>query len=86
MQDGNSRESYDPITLACGIYLDKSVVSKTLARVEAEGTLQRIQGKHAIRLEIPELHSRGRSKSEKRPDLPVMYKFTDSVKEYRRIR
>lgn len=86
MQDGNSRESYDPIILPSGVYLNKSVVSKTLAKLEAEGFLQRIQGKHTIWLEFPESPSRRRSKSEKRPGLPVMYKFTDSVKEYCRIR
>ena len=48
MQDGNSRESYDPIILPSGVCLNKSVVSKTLAKLEAEGFLQRIQGKHTI--------------------------------------
>ncbi len=85
MQDG-SRERYDPITLPSVVYLDKSVVSKTLAKLEADGILQRMQGTHTIRLEFPELHSRGGSKSEKRPGLPVMYKFTDSVKDCRIIR
>ena len=48
MQDGNSRESYDTIILPSGVYLDKSVVSKTLAKLEAERISQRIQGKHTI--------------------------------------
>jgi hypothetical protein len=65
MQDG-SRERYDPITLSSEVYLNKSVVSKTLAKLEADGILQRILGKHTIRLEFPELHFRGRLKSEKK--------------------
>lgn len=48
MQDASSRESYDPITLPSRVYLNKSVVSKTPAKLEAEGILQRIQGKHTI--------------------------------------
>jgi predicted transcriptional regulator len=47
MQDG-SRERYDPITLPSEVYLDKSVVSKTLAKLEADGILQKKQGNHII--------------------------------------
>ena len=65
MQDG-THERYDPITLPSEVYLNKSVVSKTLAKLEADVILRRIQGKHTIRLEFPELHSRGRSKSKKK--------------------
>ena len=42
MHDG-TRERYDPITLPSEVYLNKSVVSKTLAKLEADGILQRIQ-------------------------------------------
>lgn len=38
MQDG-SHELYDPITLPPEAYLNKSVVSKTLAKLEAERIL-----------------------------------------------
>ena len=45
MQDG-SRERYDSITLPYEVYLNKSVVSKKLAKLEADGIHQRIQSKH----------------------------------------
>jgi hypothetical protein len=44
MQDG-SRDRYDPITLPSEVYLNKSVVSKTLAKLEIERILQSIQDK-----------------------------------------
>jgi hypothetical protein len=44
MQDG-SRDPYDPITLPSEVYLNKSVVSKTLAKLETERILQSIQDK-----------------------------------------
>ena len=53
MQDGG-RESYDPITLPSKVYLNKSVVSKTLAKLEAEGILQRYQ-KHTISIGVPRI-------------------------------
>ena len=42
MHDG-TRERCNPITLSSKVYLNKSVVSKTLAKLEADGILQRIQ-------------------------------------------
>lgn len=42
MHDG-IRERCNPITLSSKVYLNKSVVSKTLAKLEADGILQRIQ-------------------------------------------
>jgi hypothetical protein len=44
MQDG-SRDRYDPITLPSEVYLNKSVVSKALAKLETESILQSIQDK-----------------------------------------
>jgi len=42
MHDG-TRERCNPITLPSKVYLNKSIVSKTLAKLEADGILQRIQ-------------------------------------------
>jgi hypothetical protein len=42
IQDG-SRKRYDSITLPYEVYLNKSVVSKKLAKLEADGLKQRIQ-------------------------------------------
>ena len=42
MHDG-TREGCNLITLPYKVYLNKSVVSKTLAKLEADGILQRIQ-------------------------------------------
>jgi hypothetical protein len=55
IHDGNSRESYDSTTLPYGVYINKSVVLKTLVKLEAVRFSQRIRGKHTIRFEFPEL-------------------------------
>ncbi len=53
MHDG-TRELCNPITLPSKVYLNKSVVSKTLAKLEAEGILQRYQ-KHTISIGVPRI-------------------------------
>ncbi len=64
MKNG-SLKHYDPITLSCEVYLNKSVFSKTLATLEAVGSFR--EYKVSIPFDwFPELCSRGRSKSEKR--------------------
>ena len=47
MQDG-SCDRYDPITLPSEAYLNKSVVSKTIIKLETERIFQRIQNKIKI--------------------------------------
>ena len=57
MQDG-TRKCYNSFTLPSEVYSNKSVISKTLAKLETKEIIQRIQAKQANRLEFPDLHSR----------------------------
>lgn len=64
MQDGSSRKRIDSIPSSSEVYLNKSVISKTLAELARSRWIP------------SELLSR-RSKFEKRHGIPAMYGFVD---------